>query len=88
MKNVPEIESEKKKNQSFSVTPTGQELFKAIAEKVGCPASTLLEDIARGRQVLIPRQYLEESKEHLALKGLALNYYLIENKPEESEECE
>lgn len=88
MKNVPELESEKKKNQSFSITPTGRELLNAIAESAGCSASTLLEDIARGRQILIPRKKLEKSKEHLELKGLALNYDLIEDKPKLNEDNE
>lgn len=88
MKNVPELESEKKKNQSFSITPTGRKLLNAIAESAGCSASTLLEDIARGRQILIPLKNLAKSKEHLELKGLAINYNLIKDKPELSEDKE
>ena len=85
MRNVPEQESELKKNRTFSITPTASELLNEIAHRTGCSRSALLEDIARGRHVLIDRQGWEEIKKHLDLEGLALDYDLIKNKPKGNE---
>lgn len=82
---VSESESELKKAVGYSLTPTAQEKFKAIAREQDSSASQLLEDIARERYILIKTEKINRIRKSLPPGQLEVLDILIQKECEEKE---